>query len=169
MDALNNIFLDFQKDAKIWIFQSDRELHSSEVEELSTLGLDFANDWKAHGSDLKASATILYDRFYIFISDESVNMAGGCSIDKLVHFVKEVGQKHGINFFNRLSISYILDGNIVVSTLSDMKHLIETGQISQDTIVFNNAVTSLSALKSSWKVSVGQSFLKKFIKSESIV
>ena len=93
------------EDARIWIYQSNRELTSKEVSEVSSKLTDFVNGWKRHGEDLKASFTLKYNQFIILGVDKSFNDVSGCSIDASVHIVKLLEQEFELDLMNKLNVS----------------------------------------------------------------
>ena len=52
-------FNDLPNTARIWVYQADRELNSTQVEEMQKALKDFIEDWTRHGEDLKGSFAIL--------------------------------------------------------------------------------------------------------------
>ena len=51
-------FKDLPDTARIWVYQSDRELNASQTEEMSQVLKDFVEEWTRHGKDLKGSFAI---------------------------------------------------------------------------------------------------------------
>ena len=77
-------------DARVWVYQSNTILSDAEVNTIKNEGAHFISDWAAHGSNLKASFDVLFNRFIVIAVDEQQATASGCSIDKSVKFVKEL-------------------------------------------------------------------------------
>lgn len=150
--------------SRVWLYMADRPLSNEEVSSLQTAGNEFVAQWAAHGKALKAECAIRYNRFLIFVVDESQAGASGCSIDSSVHFVKSVGEQLQVDFFNRLLLAY-KDTNGEVQTIhsAKTKGLIAEGTINADTIVFNNMVQQFGDLQNNWEVSLKDSFYKKFL------
>jgi hypothetical protein len=69
------------EESRIWIYQSNRTLSITEINEIESKIKDFLISWTAHGSDLQASFIIKYSRFIVISLNESFNLATGCSID----------------------------------------------------------------------------------------
>ena len=61
----------------------------------------FLDGWAAHGAALTAAGAILYDRVLVVGLDEQRAGATGCSIDKLVGFVRTQGEALGVDWFDR--------------------------------------------------------------------
>ena len=49
---------------------------------------------------------VIFNRFLVVFVDEKIAQASGCSIDKSVHFVKQLEDEFHINFFDRTLIAY---------------------------------------------------------------
>lgn len=146
---------------RIWIYQADRQLTGGE----KTLILDalnqFTAQWRAHGKALAAKAEVRYDRFVILMVNDAVAPPTGCSIDKSVHLLKEVELATGLNLFDRMQVAYRTTEGINVVPRSEFERLIALGDVTEDTIVFNNLVTSYPELETHWEVPLRNSWHAK--------
>src|SRR5690242_11524154 len=93
-------------DSRIWIYQSDRELTTEEVEQIKDETRKFLESWTAHNQTLKAGCEIRYNRFLILMVDEKSAGASGCSIDKSVHFIKSIEKNFKVSFFDRMMFAF---------------------------------------------------------------
>lgn len=100
----------FSPESKVWIYQADRFLTETEKVWLQEQMNEFTENWASHGSQLKASGIIYNDFTVVLAVDTTVANSSGCSIDKSVHFIKEVGKALQVDFFNRLKV-WIKDNN----------------------------------------------------------
>ncbi len=150
-------------DARVWVFQSNRNLSDAEVKAIENSGLSFVADWTAHGASLKASFDILYDRFIVIAVDEKQAMASGCSIDKSVHFVKELENKFSLNLFDRMQVAYRKGSQIESCSLSEFEKLASENTVNRSTIVFNNMVNTKSAFDTEWEVPLKQSWQSRVL------
>jgi len=143
---------------RIWIYQADRQLTAvDKAKVLDKLAL-FTADWKAHGQPLAAKAEIRYDRFIILMVDDAIAPPTGCSIDKSVYLLKEIEKETGLNLFDRLQVAYRQGDQIVVAPRSEFERLVATGEVTGDTIVFNNLITNYPELETHWEVPLNQSW-----------
>lgn len=163
----NMIFSDFSPESKVWIYQAARPLTPDECAFLETAGGDFTQTWKAHGADLKASCKVLYNRFLVFVSDESFNRAGGCSIDKLLQLIQHLQSEIGCSLLDRMNIACMNGESIEVFHLKEAPAMLEKGILRLDSLVFNNAVATLGSMREEWQRPLEFSFLKKFLKTHS--
>jgi hypothetical protein len=160
MDSIKNM----PSNARVWVYQSNRELNAAEVNSIAEEGLKFISDWSAHGAELKASFDVLNDRFIIVAVDEEQAMASGCSIDKSVSFMKQLEKKFDLNLFDRMQVAYKDMENIMACSLSDFEKLAKEGRVNENTIVFNNMITTKSGFDSEWEIPLGRSWQSRVLK-----
>lgn len=155
---------DISSDSKTWIYQSNRAFTSEEADAITVELSLFLDHWTAHNKDLKAYGELVYNRFLVVAVDESLNQATGCSIDKSVGFVKSLEQKFDTNFFVRTDIAFRdKQGNILIKQMNDFMACAESGEITADTIVFNNLVTTFREFKTKWEVPAKDSWHSQWI------
>lgn len=151
--------------SRVWIYQSSRFLEEDEQSLLNVELERFIANWTAHQAGLRGSAEIRNDIFVIIAVDEDHNHASGCSIDKSVHFMKELGARTGIDFFNRMTaVCKNPDGKHVFVTTQTVSQLLDSGELSADAMLYNNLIQNLQELDYSWLVPLRNSWLSNFIK-----
>lgn len=144
--------MQFSENSRVWVYQANRELTNAEVIQIKEQLDSFTYNWTAHNNQLKAKAEVRYNRFLILFVDESQAGASGCSIDKSVHFMKQLEQHFNINLFDRFNLAY-RDGEEVLSLpRNQFEELIKSGKLNKDSIVFNNLVQNLTELNTKWEV-----------------
>lgn len=144
--------MSFSPQSRVWVYQSDRELTSREVELIQQQLNEFTTQWKAHGHQLEAKAKVLYNFFIVLTVDEASAGVTGCSIDSSVRIIKDIEQAFGIDLFNRFNMAYRMDDRIVVTNKEDFETLISIKKITPETIVFNNMVQTLEEFENKWEV-----------------
>jgi len=160
------MYVDFDKipqDARIWVYQANRQLTDAEANTIENYLKPAVNQWVAHGASLLASAKVLHNRFVIIALDQNMNAASGCSIDASTRWFKELGDTLNIDFFDR-SQAY-LDGNeIKTFSVFQYKKAVESGIVSPDTIIFNNiTLSTLSDISEKWQIkAIDAPTLKRF-------
>jgi hypothetical protein len=154
---------DFNSKSKVWIYQADRPLTEAEINSLTTQGDEFVKNWTSHQQALKAALKII-DKWFVFISvDEDFNAPGGCSIDKSIHFMQQMGGKLNVDFFNRINIAAVVDEEIKLVKLSDMAAMLGAGVLSPQSIVYNNSVSTIEQWRTQWQIPLAESFLKRYL------
>lgn len=155
-------------DTRLWIYQSDRKLSDSEIEAIKEQGDNFIDNWAAHGEKLQAAFEILHSQFLIIFADEDEAKASGCSIDRSVHFIKNLEQEYSISLLNRTLIAYKVDDENEIVTLPQEEFigLVAQGTLTKDTIVFNNLVTTKADLETKWQVPLKESWHADLIQTK---
>ena len=146
---------------RIWIYQADRELNEGEKAHVLAKLDQFVSQWHAHGKQLAAWAEVRYGYFIIIAVNEAVAPPTGCSIDKSVHLLKELERELQVSLFDRMQIAYRDGEAIRVVPRSVFEKLLTEGDVTGDTIVFNNLVQYSSALQTDWEVPLKKSWLAK--------
>lgn len=150
------------ENARIWIYQADRKLNESELSLVRQKAEDFVRQWAAHGKQLAATFSLERDQFLIFMVDESVNMASGCSIDSSVGVVRELENELSISFLDRSKVAFLINGEVDLMPFNRIRDAISEGKISENTLFFNNAIETVADLENNWLVPAGSSWLKRY-------
>ena len=87
--------------ARLWVHTADRVLTAEEMKAVESGLAEFFSTWAAHGQALTAAGTVLYGRVLVVGLDEQQAGATGCSIDKLVGFLRGQGERLGVDWFDR--------------------------------------------------------------------
>jgi hypothetical protein len=144
--------MQFSENSRVWVYQADRKLADSEVQQIQNELDSFTTGWTAHNSQLKAAGEIKYNRFIILIVDESQAGASGCSIDKSVRFVNDLQQQFNINLLDRFNLAYREGNEVLSAPRQAFEEKLKQGGINTNTIVFNNMVQNLKELQTKWEV-----------------
>jgi hypothetical protein len=150
--------MEFSENSRVWVYQSDRALTDDETRQIQSQLDRFAKAWTAHNQKLMAMADVRYNRFLILAVDESQAGASGCSIDKSVHFMKQLEQQYGINLFDRFNFAYREGETIRSASKAEFESLIASGEVNLDTVVYNNLVQNLKELDTKWEVAFKDSW-----------
>jgi len=98
---------------------------------------------------LLAAAEVLYGRVLVVGLDEQQAGATGCSIDKLVGFVRAHGAEAGINWFDRHQVVWRQPGGKWAATrTSEFWAMRKAGVVSGETEVVDPLVSSLNDARS---------------------
>lgn len=154
----------FNPDSKIWIYSSNRLLTNDETAAIIQQLLEFTKQWTSHNNALKASGTVLHNRFIVLSADDSIENPGGCSIDKSIHFIQGIEAHYGLSLFDRLTIFYQSDNEMKSFHFNDLQNKIASGEISENTLIMDTTITQVGALQSEFVKEAGQSWLARFIK-----
>lgn len=147
---------------KLWIYTISRELQENELKDFSERCRHFVNNWTAHEQQLKASFEIYKNRILIIKVDESVYNASGCSIDKQVKFIKEMEKEFNVELLNRMLVAYEDAGQVKVVSASNVKSLLHSGEMNENTPVFDNTITSSTEMVN-WRKPLQHTWLSKYL------
>jgi len=150
-------------DSRIWIYQSNRILSAEEVNSIQGKAKSFIENWTSHQVDLKASFQIVYNIFLVILLDEKHATAGGCSIDKSFHFIKQLESEFAMTLLDRNIFAYRENGNVKLLKRNEFEHKLENGLINDDTIVFNNLVQSKEQFEKEWEIPLSKSWIKSIL------
>jgi hypothetical protein len=150
-------------EARVWIYQAGKRLSETEKSEILQRANEFVRNWSTHGKILNARAQVLYDVFLVLSVDEGDVDASGCSIDKSLHFIKQLEHDFQISLLDRKTIAILKDGEVHLLDLNTFKSQINAGRIGKDSIIFNNLVNTIHQMETNWKIPVHSSWLKKYL------
>jgi len=148
--------------SRIWIYQSDRKLNDSELDQIKLKLTDFLKNWTAHGDDLKSSFEIRYDRFIIIALNEKSAKASGCSIDACVHFIQQIEEEYKVSLLDKMNVAFKQGEYISYKSIVEFKSLIKNKSVSKNTIVFNNLVVDIEDYNNNWEVPAFKSWHSRF-------
>ena len=155
-------FKDLPETARVWIYQSDKDFETTQMDFLQKQAVAFCEQWSAHSTPLKSAFKILHNKFLVLAVDEGFNTASGCSIDASTRFVKDVANQLGINFFDRTQVAFLIDDNVYTTGLHSIKEEIASGKIEPETLTFNLQAQNVAEFESSWLVPAQESWMKRY-------
>ncbi len=151
----------FSPDSKVWIYQSNRLFTLSEALEMEALLNKFSAEWRSHGAEVNAYCNLFFGQFVVLMADETKVGVGGCSTDSSVRFIKELGQKFGVDFFDRTNLAFLVKDKIQALPLNQLQYALDNGFINEDTLYFNNLVQTKKELENNWIIPVKDSWLAR--------
>jgi hypothetical protein len=159
METLRNM----PPDAKVWIYQSNRPFTDEELRDLEPQINTFADEWVSHNVKLRAFGAVYLKQFIVLMVDESQAGASGCSIDRSVYFLKLVERNFGVELFDRMTFAYRLGEEVRTAPREEFVRLYQMGVINDETLVFDNLVTSKEAFDKAWIKPLGESWHKRML------
>jgi len=151
----------FSPDSRVWIYQGSRILSLSEALDLEVYLQQFANEWLSHGAEVKAYANLFFGQFIVLMADETQTGVSGCSTDSSVRFVKQMGEKFNVDFFDRTMLAFFVKDKVQLLPMSQLDYAFRNQFITGDTLYFNNVIASRKELESKWIIPVKESWLSK--------
>jgi hypothetical protein len=151
--------------SRLWIFAADKPIASPSVTEFLTRLDGIVDNWQAHGKNLAAGRDLRYDQFLFIAADENVEQPSGCSIDTLTREIATLGQAFGVNFLTGGLVPYRAGDEVRTPDRATFKKLVEAGEITPETTVYNNSLTALQELREGkWEAPARKSWHAKAFK-----
>lgn len=139
-------------DARLWIFAAERPLSDSEQQRLLAIVDDFLDQWKAHGHPLAAARELRYGQFLLVGVDQSQEGASGCSIDTMTRTLGTLERELGVEILNHMPVLYRTPQGVAREPRPSFGSRARAGEVTADTIVFNNSLTRVGDLAEKWEV-----------------
>ena len=150
--------------SKVWIYQADRNFEELEIAAIEEILKNFVGTWQSHGEKVKGYFKIVKNRFIILIADDSTNVSG-CSIDSSVAVVRELSSTLNVDLLDKSQIAFEKeDGSIDSIHISKIATAVKNNDIEPQTIIYNNAISSLGELDQNWKVKAEDSWMNRYFK-----
>ncbi len=147
---------------KVWTYLSSKALSANECEALLEAGKQFVSTWTAHEMKLEAQFEIFKNRIIVVSVDETAHNASGCSIDKLLRFVKDAEKQFGLELLNRLLVAVDAGTTIDVYKSSEIPSLLSSGKLSANSPIYNTSVSNEAELNN-WLQPLGATWLNKYL------
>ena len=154
-------FQHFPAETRVWIYQSNQPIPEETAAALKQVVNQFAQNWVSHNRQLRAHGDVLHNRFILLAVDESQADASGCSIDKSVHFIKQVESQLGVDLFDRMNFAWMEDDEVKTAPSQTFAELYQSGQITNETLVFDNLVKTKRELEENWLKPVSYTHLQR--------
>lgn len=149
---------------RVWVYTISRLLNQEELLDLATKCRAFVSTWTAHDISLDATFEIYKNRLLIIKVNEEKYNASGCSIDKQLRFIKELENQFQVEMLNRLLVAFQNNNEVDVVKPTEIRKLLDSGKIDEETIVYNNTITDSIQLSEYWKIPLKNSWLNKYLK-----
>lgn len=151
-----DLFTQFPDSSRVWLYQSDRELSSEEINKLEKDLQTFAEEWAAHGNKMWAAAKVLNPYFSVIVVNDALVPPSGCSVDASVKFIKELGQEMKVNFFDRMKVT-LQEGEELKQI-----HFSELDE-HQEALIFDPMISKLNELREEWPRPIEKSSFAKMV------
>jgi hypothetical protein len=165
LQELQNIIpTDFSGRSKVWVYQSSRAFIEREQVEINEQLYQFYSQWQSHGEPVKGWAKLLFGQFIVFMADETNVHVGGCSTDSSVRIVKSIERQYEVNMFDRLVITFLVEGKAQMLPMNQVQYALDKGYIKADTPLFNNVVVTKEELMTNWLIPLNKSWMANRVK-----
>ena len=154
----------FSPDSRVWVYVSDRRLNDEETARVQEALQVFTREWTAHNQALKATAEVFDNQCIILMVDETQAGASGCSIDKSVHFLEQLGAQVGADLFARMRFAWAdKDGRPHFVNRLELGAARNNGAVTDETPMLNTLVQTRRELLEKWWVPFGESWHRRVV------
>lgn len=136
--------------SRVWIYQTNRSLTANETAFITQFLTEAISNWAAHGDALKASFSILHNRFVVLAADETYHQTSGCSLDTSSRWFKELTEQLAIDFFDRTQLYVNETEELKSFSPLQVKKEVEFGNLQASSLVFTHQVANLGFLRKNW-------------------
>jgi hypothetical protein len=134
--------------ARVWVFGAAQPIIGPDAEHLLPAIDSFVRGWLAHGVPVVGASDWVYDRFLLIAADEKASGVSGCSIDSLFRTLKMAEAEIGVTLLDS-SLVFFREpaGSVQALPRAEFRQLVAAGEIADDTIVFDNTVGDVGAIR----------------------
>lgn len=154
----------FSPDSRVWVYVADRDLSEQESAYAEQQISAFCQQWTAHNQQLRAAGEVFGQQFVLLMVDETQAGASGCSIDKSVHFLEQLGQSIRADLFERMRFGWLDDaGQLHMSRREEFASLVQSRRITDETPVVNTLACTKRDLEEKWLLPYGKSWHRRVV------
>ena len=111
-----------------------------------------------------AVAEVFQNQFVFLMVDETQAGASGCSIDKSVHFLENLGAALGVDFFERMRFAWVADdGELQFANSLELAEAVKKEHVTSDTLMANTLVQTKRELAEKWLQPFKQSWHRRIV------
>jgi hypothetical protein len=144
--------------ARVWVFGSDRAVQGAAADTLLAEVDQFLSEWKAHGVPLFCAREWRDARFLAVGVDTTRENASGCSIDGLFRTLQALEREIGARLVGGGRVFYRTKSGLETTTRDEFASLIQRGEVSELTPVFDTSVTSAADWRTRFEQPAGKAW-----------
>lgn len=149
---------------RVWVFASDRPLEDDEAGMLLEEVDRFLDGWKAHGAPLRSARDWREKRFLAIGIDPTAEQASGCSIDGLFRELQRIQAALATNIVGGGRVFYRDSaGRTLVVPRAELPRLVATGDMGDDTTVFDTMVVDVRGWRSRFEQPARRTWVRSFL------
>ena len=161
-------FEELSAESRVWIYQGSRPFIPPDEELMSKALKKFCEQWNAHGQALKSSFRIEKNQFVVMAVDEDFHNPSGCSIDSSVGVLRQIHAATGVDLLDRSRVSFMLEGNVTLIPLTELKAGFASGRLLPSTPVFNTLVATKAEFEGKWEIPAEKSWMAKYLSKTTL-
>ena len=149
--------------SRFWLFTANRLLTPDDTLTLNNNLSSFIQQWTAHKQDLNASFSLIDHALLVVGVDEAQTGASGCSIDAMTKEITRLSQQMNIDWLNRFSVVVKASDGIIATNANNLKELISTGKINEQTLVSNSLLSSFDELSTKLYLPIKDTWMNRYL------
>ena len=150
----------FPDTSKIAIYPSSRKFYPQEIEEIKLKIEQFLSTWIIN-PEIDTSYLIKYDRFIIFLFDDSKKTVSLSELDASVNFIQSIEKEFNVTLIDKINVCYKQGDFVQYKEFKEFKKMIKNKSVSEKTIVFNNFINTKEELATNWEINILDSWLDR--------
>jgi hypothetical protein len=134
--------------SRIWVFSASRSLTPEDVSRLTALLDRVFALWTKKSPGVRGVFEFRDSRFLVVGADEREALVSGCGIDAMMQWMKQIESESGLRLVDRMQVYWRGDDGVVRSApRAEFKRLLDAGEVSAATRVFDTAAASSDVLR----------------------
>ena len=130
-------------DSRVWVFAATRPLTPGDEARLDALVERVFGVWEKKSPGVRGAREFREGRFLIVGADESCDRVSGCGIDAMMQWTRQFESESGLRLVDRMQVFWREpDGTVRSAHRSDFKRLLDTGDVTPATRVFDTAAAT---------------------------
>lgn len=156
------IFEQLPGHAKVWMYQSERKLTSSEMDRIQNIADEFLSEWESHGMPVQGSVDVLQQLFIRVAAFTDEDSMCGRAQDAQVRLIKQVETALNVELTNRMLLAFGEAGQEEIVHLQELPARISQGDITPATPFYNGLIRSKEEFTSAWKNEASNTWLERY-------
>jgi hypothetical protein len=129
--------------SRIWVFSATRDLSPDDVSRLTDVLSRVFAVWTKKSPGVRGVFEFRDARFLVVGADEREACVSGCGIDAMMQWMKQIETASGLRLVDRMQVFWRGDDGVVRSAhRAEFKRLLESGELSPRTRVFDTAAAT---------------------------
>ncbi len=151
---------------KVWFFTCDRKLQNTENDQVNARLTAFIDQWTSHEQKVIAFFQSIGQQIWIVAQNGDLSEVSGCGIDKLVHFMTELGSEFGVDFFTRdvIAINAQSNDEILFCKVDQLKTKMLAKEITFSDLLLNSSIGQVKQLKTDLWIPLDKSWVASYIR-----
>lgn len=150
-------------DARVWIYKSADPITAEQAEALAREAGAFTEKWKSHGESINGVLEVIHDHFLVVgAANLDARLCGG-AIDASTRFIRRMEEGLGLKLTDRMVVLYEKDGGIASCHASELESLVKSGELTGDTIVYNDLVERKGDLDARFRAPLRDTWMARYL------